>query len=304
MNEAKADDGELARIEAAAATPPGAPTKDRATPRDCGHFDIHIDRDGSWFYRGTPINRASLVKLFSTVLERDAEGVYWLVTPAERGRITVDDAPFLAVELERSGEGAAQELSFRTNLGDFVTADAVHPLRSQPTRLQTRRGPISWFEIGWKRGSPGRYSMVWWIGALRSGSARPSGSGYGAKGHSSRWIRRRSPADACRYSRAARRPRRRPARQRLGRARQYPRRGARAAGRARGRLVCRADPALRRSRRSRGTNLAAGRPYRARGRRSARPRRCARRKKRSASAAIMSRPPAGSIPGSPAPVSR
>jgi uncharacterized protein len=129
VNEAKADDGELARIEAAAATPPGADTQDRAPPRDCGHFDIHIDRDGSWFYRGTPINRASLVKLFSTVLERDAEGVYWLITPAERGRVTVDDAPFLAVELERSGEGAAQELGFRTNLGDFVTADAVHPLR-------------------------------------------------------------------------------------------------------------------------------------------------------------------------------
>ena len=124
MNEAKADDGELARIEAAAAAP-----QRKAPPRDCGHFDIRIDRDGSWFYRGTPINRASLVKLFSTVLERDAEGVYWLITPAERGRITVDDAPFLAVELERSGEGPAQELIFRTNLGDFVTADAEHPLR-------------------------------------------------------------------------------------------------------------------------------------------------------------------------------
>jgi uncharacterized protein len=129
VNEAKANDGELKRIEAAAAAPRSPSAKDRATPRDCGHFDIRIDRDGSWFYRGTPINRASLVKLFSTVLERDAEGVYWLVTPAERGRITVDDAPFLAVELERSGEGAAQELGFRTNLGDFVTADAVHPLR-------------------------------------------------------------------------------------------------------------------------------------------------------------------------------
>jgi hypothetical protein len=129
VNEAKADDGELARIAAAAATPPGANTKDRAPPRDCGHFDIHIDRDGSWFYRGTPINRASLVRLFSTVLERDAEDVYWLITPAERGRITVDDAPFLAVEVERSGEGPAQALSFRTNIGDFVTADAAHPLR-------------------------------------------------------------------------------------------------------------------------------------------------------------------------------
>ncbi len=129
MNEAKADDGELARIEAAAATPPGATTKERAPPRDCGHFDIHIDRDGSWFYRGTPINRAALVKLFGTVLERDAAGVYWLTTPAERGRITVEDAPFLAVELGRRGEGSAQELIFRTNVGDFVTADANHPLR-------------------------------------------------------------------------------------------------------------------------------------------------------------------------------
>jgi hypothetical protein len=120
---------ELARIEAAAAKSPGATTKEQAPPRDCGHFDIHIDRDGSWFYRGTPINRASLVTLFSTVLERDADGVYWLITPAERGRVTVDDSPFLAVELERRGTGATQELIFRTNVGDFVTADAGHPLR-------------------------------------------------------------------------------------------------------------------------------------------------------------------------------
>jgi hypothetical protein len=129
VNEATADDSELARVEAAAAAPRRPSEKDRATPRDCGHFDIRIDRDGSWFYRGTPINRASLVKLFSAVLERDAEGVYWLITPVERGRITVDEAPFLAVELDRTGEGAAQELIFRTNIGDFVTADAAHPLR-------------------------------------------------------------------------------------------------------------------------------------------------------------------------------
>jgi hypothetical protein len=120
---------ELARIEAAAATLPGATMKERAPPRDCGHFDIHIDRDGSWFYRGTPINRASLVELFATVLERDADGGFWLTTPAERGRVTVEDAPFLAVELTRQGEGSSQELIFRTNVGDFVTAEAAHPLR-------------------------------------------------------------------------------------------------------------------------------------------------------------------------------
>lgn len=124
MNQAKGDDGELTRIEAAAAAP-----RSKTEPRDCGDFAIHIDRDGSWFYRGTPINRMSLVELFSTVLERDADGVYWLITPAERGRITVDDVPFMAVELERSGDGPDQELIFRTNVGDFVTADAAHPLR-------------------------------------------------------------------------------------------------------------------------------------------------------------------------------
>jgi hypothetical protein len=105
---------------------------DRASgnpPRDCGDFDIHIDRDGSWFYRGTPIKRASLVRLFSTVLHRDAAGAYWLTTPAERGRITVDDAPFLGVELSREGDGPDQVLRVRTNVGDIVTIDRDHPLR-------------------------------------------------------------------------------------------------------------------------------------------------------------------------------
>ncbi len=124
MDDAEAGKRALARIEAAAAAPPG-----NARPRDCGHFDIHIDRNGSWFYRGTPINRASLVRLFGTVLARDAAGVYWLITPAERGRITVEDALFLAVELDRLGTGRDQALIFRSNLGDLVTADAAHPLR-------------------------------------------------------------------------------------------------------------------------------------------------------------------------------
>jgi uncharacterized protein len=122
----EADDGvpALAHLEAAAATPRG-----NAVPRDCGDFDIHIDGNGSWFYRGTPITRASLVRLFSTVLERDDAGVFWLSTPVERGRITVEDAPFLAVEVERRGAGRDQALIFRTNVGDFVTADSAHPLR-------------------------------------------------------------------------------------------------------------------------------------------------------------------------------
>jgi uncharacterized protein len=100
----------------------------KRAPRDCGDFEIHIDREGQWFYRGSPIGRAALVRLFSTVLRREGNE-YFLVTPAERGRITVADAPFLAVELARAGEGKTAALSFRTNVDDWVTLDAAHPLR-------------------------------------------------------------------------------------------------------------------------------------------------------------------------------
>jgi hypothetical protein len=100
----------------------------RGAPRDCGHFDIHIDRDGSWFYRGTPIKRMALVRLFGRVLTRDESGTYWLTTPAERGRITVADAPFIAVELLRSGAGCEQVLMLRTNIDETVALDSDHPL--------------------------------------------------------------------------------------------------------------------------------------------------------------------------------
>jgi uncharacterized protein len=98
-------------------------------PIDCGHFDIRIARDGTWFYRNSPITRLPLVRLFSTVLRREADGSYWLVTPAERGRVTVEDAPFVALELAVEGAGRAQSLIFRTNVDDTVAADAAHPLR-------------------------------------------------------------------------------------------------------------------------------------------------------------------------------
>jgi hypothetical protein len=106
----------------------GAPAPLRQ-PVDCGHFDITIARDGTWYYRGSPIGRLPLVRLFSTVLRREADGSFWLQTPAERGRITVEDAPFVAVELTRRGEGQQQELIFRTNIDETVAADAEHPLR-------------------------------------------------------------------------------------------------------------------------------------------------------------------------------
>lgn len=95
----------------------------------CGDFDMRIAADGTWFYRGSPINRKPLVKLFSSVLRRADSGEFWLVTPVERGRIQVDDAPFTAVEVTAAGAGADQALTFRTNLDEFVIADCDHPIR-------------------------------------------------------------------------------------------------------------------------------------------------------------------------------
>lgn len=95
----------------------------------CGDLDMRIDRNGIWHYRGSPIGRQELVRLFATVLRRDEAGDYWLITPAEIGRIEVEDAPFLAVELMRDGVGRDQKLSLRTNVGKIVAVDAAHPIR-------------------------------------------------------------------------------------------------------------------------------------------------------------------------------
>jgi len=102
-------------------------------PIDCGDLDIRITHDGTWFYRGSPIGRLPLVKLFASVLRREADRRYWLVTPAERGRIEVEDVPFLAVAVTVEGEGRDQRLIFRTNLDEFVTAGPDNPLRVQTT---------------------------------------------------------------------------------------------------------------------------------------------------------------------------
>lgn len=105
----------------------------------CGDFDMRIAADGTWFYRGTPINRKPLVKLFSTVLRRENDGEYWLVTPVERGRILVDDAPFTAVEVTATGKGHDQALTFRTNLDEFVIAGLDHPIRVSHRGDQSRQ---------------------------------------------------------------------------------------------------------------------------------------------------------------------
>jgi uncharacterized protein len=96
---------------------------------ELGDLDMRIARDGTWYYRGSPINRIPLVKLFASVLRREDDGSYWLVTPAERGRVTVEDAPFIAVEVDMQGQGRDQRLIFRTNLDEIVTAGPDWPLR-------------------------------------------------------------------------------------------------------------------------------------------------------------------------------
>ncbi|MGH6945760.1 MAG: DUF1285 domain-containing protein [Kiloniellales bacterium] len=96
---------------------------------ECGDFEMRIAADGTWYYRGSPIGRMALVKLFASILKRDEAGDYWLETPVERGRIQVDDAPFTAIELSVSGSGEEQRLSFRSNLDEWVDAGPDRPLR-------------------------------------------------------------------------------------------------------------------------------------------------------------------------------
>lgn len=99
-------------------------------PEGTQDFGISIRRDGTWMHRGDPIRREKLVQLFATILQKDDAGVYWLVTPVEKGRIDVEDAPFTAVEMLVENRGvSAQSLSFRTNLGYWVTAGQAHALR-------------------------------------------------------------------------------------------------------------------------------------------------------------------------------
>jgi len=126
---------DLERIEAAAsggaddASGKPAGGGKRRTPVDMGHYGISIDSEGEWSHGGTPFPRIALAKLFATVLKRDADGRYWLETPVERGQVDVADAPFVAVELRATGVGEGQDVSFRTNLDDWVPLDDAHRLR-------------------------------------------------------------------------------------------------------------------------------------------------------------------------------
>ncbi|KPP83579.1 MAG: hypothetical protein HLUCCO07_08490 [Rhodobacteraceae bacterium HLUCCO07] len=106
----------------------GLPPVHKWNPPFCGDLDMRIAPDGTWYYLGTPIGRPELVRLFSTILRKDGDD-YFLVTPVEKVGITVDDAPFVAVDFTREGEGRDQVLTFGTNVGDHAAASAENPIR-------------------------------------------------------------------------------------------------------------------------------------------------------------------------------
>lgn len=112
---------------------------------ECGHYGIRIARDGTWYHDGTPFQRETLVKLFAGVLKKGEDGRYYLITPVEAGLIDVEDAPFVAVEMQVEGEGRDRVLVFRTNLDEAVEAGPEHPLR---------------FEIDPETGEPSPYVHV------------------------------------------------------------------------------------------------------------------------------------------------
>lgn len=107
----------------------GLPPVESWNPPYCGDIDMEIRADGTWFYMGTPIGRAPLVRLFSTVLRRDEDGKTYLVTPVEKIGIRVIDAPFVAVEMTAGQQDDGEVLTFRTNVGDVVRVGADNPLR-------------------------------------------------------------------------------------------------------------------------------------------------------------------------------
>jgi hypothetical protein len=109
----------------------GPPPVHLWNPPDCGEIDMRIASDGTWFYQKTPIGRPALVKLFASVLKREGDR-YFLVTPVEKCGITVEEAPFLAVELAVEDVDSGRVLRFRTNVDDWVDCGRDNPLRFEP----------------------------------------------------------------------------------------------------------------------------------------------------------------------------
>jgi hypothetical protein len=116
---------EIARLAEEKKLPP----VEKWNPAHCGDSSMRIASDGTWFHEGSPIGRQAMVRLFSTILRREPDGGFVLVTPVEKLSIEVEDAPFVAVELKSEGEGETRSLAFRLNTGEAVIAGPGHPLR-------------------------------------------------------------------------------------------------------------------------------------------------------------------------------
>ena len=97
-------------------------------PANTGDSEMRIASDGKWFHQGGEVKRPAMIRAFSSLLRRDADGQHWLVTPQQKLSIIVDDVPFIAVELQSEGEGQNRTLAFRLNSDDLIFADADHAI--------------------------------------------------------------------------------------------------------------------------------------------------------------------------------
>jgi hypothetical protein len=130
---------DIARLAAEQKLPP----VDKWNPSHCGQSGMRIAADGSWYHDGSPIGREAMVRLFSTILRREPDGGFVLVTPVEKLDIKVEDAPFVAVEVKSDGEGRERSLAFRLNVGEVVIAGPEHPLRL----VDRSDGPHPYLEV-------------------------------------------------------------------------------------------------------------------------------------------------------------
>ena len=130
---------DIARLAAEKKLPP----VDQWNPAHCGDSEMRIARDGTWFHQGSPIGRQAMVRLFSTILRREPDGSFVLVTPVEKLTIEVEDAPFVAVEVKVEGEGSGRALAFRLNTGDIIPAGPDNPISIR----QTADGPHPYLAV-------------------------------------------------------------------------------------------------------------------------------------------------------------
>ncbi|MDX1755026.1 MAG: DUF1285 domain-containing protein [Marinobacter sp.] len=117
-----------AQVNSASSGKKGLPPIDQWHPELSGEIDIRIARNGLWLYQGEPMEREAIPQLFSTILRREDDGEYYLVTPVEKWRLVVDDAPLLAHSVEVTGQGSNQQVSVVTNMGERIPIDGEHPL--------------------------------------------------------------------------------------------------------------------------------------------------------------------------------